>query len=249
VPVGVGADDHHIGDRLPPGQFVGVVLVRPDEHHRPLSGRDLVHQPVAPRGPIGDPQFENADELADCRRGAGPAEDHQVLFAAADRVVDNLPGVFPQSAGGQAGAGALGVGIGVTRQHMVADHVLDEIQRAARGRVVGISNAPWPIRAVEHLALADDAGPDTLQQWHSGRCGTSDGRGRWCCRAFCPLLGPGAAHASSMETEGGTARLLCTVQCEATARSPGHRPAGSPAGTRTVSRTLPTLAGRSVAMS
>ena len=38
--VGVLADDHHLGDGLPPGQLIGVVLVRADEHHRPFGLRD-----------------------------------------------------------------------------------------------------------------------------------------------------------------------------------------------------------------
>ena len=38
VAVGVLADHHHLGDRLAPGQLVGVVLERPGEHHRPLPG-------------------------------------------------------------------------------------------------------------------------------------------------------------------------------------------------------------------
>jgi hypothetical protein len=40
VAVGVLVDDHHVGDRLAPRQLVRVVLVRADEHHRPLVGRD-----------------------------------------------------------------------------------------------------------------------------------------------------------------------------------------------------------------
>ena len=37
VAVGVLADRDDVGDRLAPGQLVGVVLVRPDEHDRPLG--------------------------------------------------------------------------------------------------------------------------------------------------------------------------------------------------------------------
>ena len=95
VPVGVGADDHDVGDGLPPRQLVGVVLVRSDEHHRPLRGRDLAEQPVALRWPLGQPQLQDADQLVDGRGGPGAAEDHQVVVVAADRVVDDLAGVLP----------------------------------------------------------------------------------------------------------------------------------------------------------
>jgi hypothetical protein len=167
MPVGVGADDHDVGDGLPPGQLVGVMLIRPHEHHRPLPGRDLVEQPVAPRGPVGQAQFQDADQLADSSRGAGPAEDHQVLVGAADRVVDDLPGLFPQPPGRQARAGTFGMGVGVAGQHLIADEVLDEVKGAARGGVVRVRDAPRPIRAIQHLALANDPGPDPLHQRHT----------------------------------------------------------------------------------
>jgi hypothetical protein len=37
--VGVLADLDHLGGRLAPGQQVGVVLERPDQHHRPWARR------------------------------------------------------------------------------------------------------------------------------------------------------------------------------------------------------------------
>ena len=72
-----------------------MVLEGSDEHHRPLRGRDLVEQPVPPGQAIGQPQFQDADQLADRRGGAGAAEDHQMAGGAADRIVDDLPGVLP----------------------------------------------------------------------------------------------------------------------------------------------------------
>ncbi len=65
VAVGVLADHHHLGDRLAPRQLVGVVLVRPDEHHRPLAGRDRSDEPVAVVQVGRDAQVEDADELVD----------------------------------------------------------------------------------------------------------------------------------------------------------------------------------------
>jgi len=38
---------------------------RIDEHHRPLRGRDPLQQPVLPGQPAGQPQFQDADQLAD----------------------------------------------------------------------------------------------------------------------------------------------------------------------------------------
>ena len=53
VPVGVRADHDDVGDRLPPRQLVGVVLVRADEHHRPLLGGDPFREPRTGAGPSG----------------------------------------------------------------------------------------------------------------------------------------------------------------------------------------------------
>ncbi len=57
------------------------------------------------------------------------------------------------------------------------------------------------------------------------------------------------AQIRSMATDGGEVRLLCTVQCETTARSAGRRAAGRSAGARTVRRMPLTRAGRSLAIS
>ena len=45
APVGVLADRDDLGDRLAPGQLVRVVLVRADEHHRPLARGSEREQP------------------------------------------------------------------------------------------------------------------------------------------------------------------------------------------------------------
>jgi hypothetical protein len=54
-----------------------------------------------------------------------------VVIGAADRVMDDLPGLFPQPPGRQPRAGALGMGVGIPGQHLVADDVLDEAGRPA----------------------------------------------------------------------------------------------------------------------
>ena len=81
--VGVLVDGHDIRDGLAPRQLVGVVLVRADEHHRPLAGRDLVAQSVALVELGGQPQPEHIDELVDGTRGAGAREDDHVPVGVA----------------------------------------------------------------------------------------------------------------------------------------------------------------------
>ena len=51
-------DGDHVRDRLAPRQLVGVVLVRPDEHHRPLGHGDLRAQVVPVVQASGDAQPE-----------------------------------------------------------------------------------------------------------------------------------------------------------------------------------------------
>ena len=63
VPVGILVDGHDVGDRLAPRQFVGVVLERPDEHHRALLCRDLRGEVVAVIEFGGDPQTHDPDEF------------------------------------------------------------------------------------------------------------------------------------------------------------------------------------------
>ena len=189
VAVGVLTDDHHLGDGLAPGQLVRVVLVRADEHHRPFRLRDTVGQPVPFVQPSWDTQLQDADQLVHRGGGPGPAEDHQVIGGAADRVADDAPGVLAQPGGRQAGAGALGVGVGVPGQHRVPDEILDKVQRPARGRVIGVSDPARPERAVHQLPLADDPPPDPLHQRrrHHSQCVRPDRRllrDRHCCPHF-----------------------------------------------------------------
>ena len=91
---GVRADRHHLSDRLPPWQFVGVVLVRADEYHRALCGRDAQAARVAGGLASRAPQSQNCGQLVHRAGGARPAEDDQAAIAGAtDRVRDELAGV------------------------------------------------------------------------------------------------------------------------------------------------------------
>ena len=81
VAVAVLADGDDVGDRLAPGQLVGVVLEGTDEDDRALAGRDVGAQAVAAVEVGRDAQVEDADELVHGGRGARPAEDDGVLLA------------------------------------------------------------------------------------------------------------------------------------------------------------------------
>ena len=63
---------------LPPRQFVGVVLVPGDEHHRPLGLRDAPGESYRSSRPAGMRSSDDAGELVDRGGRPGPAEDHQV---------------------------------------------------------------------------------------------------------------------------------------------------------------------------
>ena len=153
-----GIDDD-VGDRLAPRQLVGVVLERADEHDRALARRDLRRQlRSASSRSAGMPQAEDADQLVD---RAGRARSRRrcthVVVVAADGVADDPAGVLAQPGGLQAGAAGLGVGVGVAGQHLVADEVLDERQRAPAGGVVGVGDPARAVRAGHHLVVADHA--------------------------------------------------------------------------------------------
>ena len=164
VPVGVLGNGDDIGDRFAPRQFVGVMLERPDEDDRALAARDVLRQvePVVEVG--GEPQVHDPDQLVDRAGGTGSAEDDAGLVVAADRVADDLAGVLAQPRGLQAGAGRLGVGVGVAGEDLVADEVLDEAQRPTRRRVVGVGDPVRAVRAVHHLIVADDRFADPAEQ-------------------------------------------------------------------------------------
>ena len=79
------------------------------------------------------------------------------------------PRVLAQRGRVQAGGRRLGVGVGVQRQHVVADVVLDERQRAARGRVVGVHEPARPERPVEDHVVADHRVADPVDELRSAR--------------------------------------------------------------------------------
>src|SRR6478672_7028071 len=64
----------------------------------------------------------------------------------------------------QPGARALGAGVGVAGEDLVADEVLDEGQATARGGVVRVRDAARAVGAVHHLVVTDDARAERGQQ-------------------------------------------------------------------------------------
>ena len=156
MPVGVFRNHDDVGDRFTPGEFVGMMLERSDEHDRSLACRNVLRQvePVVEVG--GQAQVHDADQLVDGARGAGSAEDHAGFLVAADRILDDPASVLAQPCRLQTGARRLSMGIGVSGQDLLADEILDEAQRPPRRRVVGVGDAMRTIRSVHHLIVSDD---------------------------------------------------------------------------------------------
>ena len=181
--VGVLGNHHDVGDRLTPRQLVRVVLERPHEHHGALTVRDVRREPVPVVERRGEAQAEDPDQLVDRSRRAGAAEDHTRPVVAADCLAHDPPCVLAQACRLQARAGGLRVGVGVARQHLVADHVLDEPERPSARRVVGVGDATRPERAPHDLVVADHRLADALEEWavrrgaHPGRVAPGGTRG------------------------------------------------------------------------
>ena len=164
MPVGVFADNDDVGNRLTPGQLVGMMLIGPDEHDGTLRFRDPRGEAETFIQPGRDAQFQNADQLVHRCRRPGPAEDDQVIVCAADRLPDDPAGVLTQPRRLQSRRRALGMGIRIARQNRIVDEVLDEVQCPSRRGVVRIRDAAGAERPVDQLALPDDAPPDPLEQ-------------------------------------------------------------------------------------
>ncbi len=198
VPVGVLRDHDHVGDGLAPRQFVGVVLERADEDHGSLVGRDLLGEAVRVVELRGKADAQDPDHLVDRAGRPRAGEDHDRLVVAADGVPDDGAGVLAQPGGLQPGAGRLRVGVGVTRQDLVPDEFLDEVEPSTRRGVVGVGDPSGPERPPHHLVVADHRLPDAAQErtvgWlgvgHGSLCGTRPARrtavGVGVVRTTCP---------------------------------------------------------------
>ena len=188
--VAVLPDDDDIRDRLAPRQLVRVVLERADEDDRPLG--------CAAKRPSSRTRSRRSMRPRRARAG----EDDHVVLPAADGPVDDPARLLAQPRRLEPGRRGLRVRVGVERQHLAADEVLDERERAARGGVVGVDEPAQAEGPFEESVVADHGRPDPLQQ---GRCGTG---ALWAGedeRFRC-----GRAHASipSLLEDGPAARNL-----------------------------------------
>ena len=156
VTVSVLGNHHDVRDGLAPREFVGMMLERSDEDHRPLLGRDDITEVVTVVQTRGDAESEDADELVDRAGATGSGENHHSVRVAAEGLHDDRAGVFAEPRGLQTGAAGLGMSVGVTREHLVPDEVLQEAQRSTRRGVVGVGDPAWPIRSWHDLVIADD---------------------------------------------------------------------------------------------
>ena len=175
-------DRHHVGDRLAPRQLVGVVLEGADEDDRSLGRRDGLEQ-VVPIVEVGrQPQVEHVDE-----RLMAVVEPEPQKITACSSVAPTAARMMSRASSRKRevwrpGARRLGVGVGVQRQHRVADVVLDEGQRPAGRGVVGVGDPARPERAGHRLVVADDGGTDGVDE-RLGRVGDRCRHGRPACRA------------------------------------------------------------------
>ena len=163
VPICILADDDHIGDRLTPREFVGVVFEGADEHHGTFIGRDHFAEAVTVLQTGGDAQPEDPDQLVDRCGAARSGKDDDRFLVTTDGITNDRPGILSQSGGLQTGAAGLRMRVGVPRQHLIADEVLDETQCAAGCRVVGVRHPPGTVWARHHLVVTDHGLADPSQ--------------------------------------------------------------------------------------
>ncbi len=224
--VGVLRDDDDVGDRLPPGQLVGVVLERPDEHHRPAITGDVRAQGEAVVEVGRDSEIEYADEPVDRPGRARAAEQHDVLDAAANTLAYESPCVLAEPGGLQAGARGLGVGVGVAGEDLVPDEVLDERQRPAGGGVIGVGHPARAVRAGHDLVVADHRGPDPVEQRAGGQVGHPTTVTPYPAESAYGGSGPRQFRGAAVQ--GRVARLPALTQRHQRGRVPLGQPGAGP---------------------
>ena len=97
--VAIKADSHELDGRLAPRQLVGVMLVGPDEHHRPFP-------------PI---ELEYAEQPVDRGGRARAAEQHDVILTAVHRLVDDRPRLLAPRRRTPTGRRRLGMRVAIHR--------------------------------------------------------------------------------------------------------------------------------------
>ncbi len=160
---------------LPPGDFVGVVFVGPDEHDRLaqllvaaeclvlLRAQELTQ--LFPDRLTGRRRQEHAEDLLQLVDGTGrtgAAGDDAALGARVHRALDRILSLVQQPAHAAAREVVLGVRVRVDPLQRL-QVALDEHQAAARGRVVAVDHQPTTERRVERRVDADDLAAEVLE--------------------------------------------------------------------------------------
>mmetsp|Transcript_919 Transcript_919/g.2051 ORF Transcript_919/g.2051 Transcript_919/m.2051 type:complete len:208 (-) Transcript_919:307-930(-) len=122
---GFGHGDH-LAPRLPPGQQVRVMLVRPHEHHRPLLATFV----ILVRLHYHSPEVEAVDQYPHRTRDPVPTEDHSVdrrlaRDSGACAFADDLAGLGDERRRLTASVGDVRVGVGVARHGRTPQVILD----------------------------------------------------------------------------------------------------------------------------
>ena len=168
----------HLDDRreaLPPGDFVAVMLVGPDEHHRLprlLEATELLELRVAHEGAQlvahhlarGRRQRDAEDllQLVD-RAGRARAAGHDApVRAGVHGALDGALRFVQQAAHAAARQVVFRVRVGVDALQ-VLQVALDEQQAAARRRVIAIDHQPAAERRLERRIDADDLGAQEIE--------------------------------------------------------------------------------------
>jgi hypothetical protein len=165
--VAVRRQDHHLGDRLDPGNLVRVVLHVRDEHDGPVRVR---HVQVA-RQLLRHAQAENADQLVDDPRGARFRCDDDIVRAGvnvpSDHLVRHVVGLGHQRPRGA----RLRMRVRDKRPDLLEQALLDgPVEPPARGPV-GIDERPPPVRGRDRRLRADDVRAEPREVRRKVVCG------------------------------------------------------------------------------
>ena len=110
MPVCIFRNRHDVGDGLPPGQVIAVVLERADEDNRALLRRNVLAEVVPAVEVGGQAEVEDGKESVDGTGGAGAGEDDRHLAGiGAQAAADDVARVPAQPGRLQAGARRFGV--------------------------------------------------------------------------------------------------------------------------------------------
>ena len=164
VAVVILGDRHHVGNRLPPGNLIGVVFERTDEDHRSIIGGDRIGQVVPIVQRRWHSKAEDPDQPVDGIGRPAAAEHDGMLFGGPDAPTDDLPRLLAEPGCLEAGARRFGVRVGVTGQHHLPQVVLDEGQGATRRGVVGVDHGLGTERTIDHFIATDHRFPDVFDQ-------------------------------------------------------------------------------------